>query len=103
MMCIYKSLVLEVLDVYDSPDLVVGRNLYQILDRPTLAAFISFRNLIHIEPVAPAFFRKEQHGMVCRGNEEVFDIILFAGPPPDGAAASPALLPVFGSGSPFDI
>src|SRR5260370_380797 len=102
-MCIDKRLVFQVFYIQDGPDLIVLRELDKVLNGPTLAGLIAFRDLVDIQPETPAFLREEDHRMMGGGDEEVFYIVFVPGLAADVTPASAALLAVFGGGSTFDI
>ena len=99
----HEILILEVLHIHYSAYFIILGNIDEVLNGPALAALFSIGDLVDIQPVAPALFRKEQHGMVGRGYEKMLDIILFPGAATYGPPAAATLLAVFGGRGPLDI
>ncbi len=102
-MAVHKFFILQIFNINNRPDLIIRRYLHQVLNGSSLAGFITFGNFIHIQPVAPSFFGKEQHGMVRRGNKQMFNIIFLPGFAAHRLHGHRALRTVFGSRSSFDI
>ena len=98
-----KLLICKVFDIQNGADLIVWWKLDEVLDRSALALFLSIRDLINLQPVTPSFLGKEHKGMVCTGNKQVFNIILFPCFSAHGAPAPSFLDTVLGCRSSLDI
>src|SRR5258708_33923882 len=97
-MGIDKGFVFQVLDINDRADLVVGRYLDKVLDSPALAILFAIGYFVDVEPVTSALLGKEEHGMVGRSYEEMFDKVFFTGAASNDSASPTSLLAGFMGG-----
>src|SRR6185295_19448445 len=99
MVLLYKVFVLEIFNVDNGAHFVITGQLHHILDGAALAGLVALGHLVHFQPVATAFLRKEKHGMVGRSYEQVFYPVLFPGAAANGAPATAFLNTIFRSRS----
>ena len=80
-----------------------GLHLHQVGDRLAAAVGADVGDLVDLEPVDPAAVGEDHHVGVRRGDEEVVDHVLLAGPHADPALAAAPLVAVGRDRRPLDV
>src|SRR5690606_40882735 len=88
-------LIIKILYLQDRPDLVITLNINQVLDRPSLGGFTSFRIFVCLQPKQFAFICKYQQVVLGGGTEEILCKVIRFSRYSSRSYPSPALGSVF--------
>ena len=78
-MAVDELLVVETAQTQECIDAVVAFDIEEVLYRSALAALVSFRNLVALQPVATSLLGEEHHGVVhCGWIDELCEVLLSA-------------------------